>query len=61
MKKVIKAPKRGIFIEQLKYMPFDRNGMHATGRRVYAYNSLVGFMFGWNEFESPDGEKVYAN
>ena len=59
--KKLKAPKKGIIIEQCTTMPYDKNGMHATGRRIYAYNSLVGFMFGWNEFKSPDGEKVYRN
>lgn len=59
MKKV-KAPKRGIFIEQLQIMPYDKNGMHATGRRIYAYNSSVGYMTGWNEYEDGD-EKVYGN
>ena len=56
-----RVPKKGIIIEQLEVMPYDRSGMHATGRRIYAYNSLVGYMFGWDEYLTLDGEKVYAN
>ena len=59
--KMIKMPKKGIIIKQLQFMPYDKNGMKATGRRIYAYNSLVGYMFGWDEYLAPDGEKVYAN
>lgn len=50
------APK-GIIIKKLKIMPYDRDGMHATGRRIYAYNALVGHMTGWDEYT--DGESLF--
>lgn len=61
MRKKKKAPKKAIIIENCENMPYDKNGMHATGRRVYTYNALVGFTTGWNEYEDQDGELVYAN
>lgn len=53
----IKAPKKGIIIKMLDVMPYDRDGMHATGRRIYAYNALVGYMTGWDEYT--DGESLW--
>lgn len=53
----IKAPKKAIIIKTLEVMPYDRDGMHATGRRIYAYNALVGYMTGWDEYT--DGESLF--
>lgn len=55
------APKKRITIENLSEMPYDKRGMHATGRRIYAPNALVGHATGWNEYVDQDGELVYAN
>ncbi len=51
------APKKAIIIKRLDVMPYDRDGMHATGRRIYAYNALVGYMTGWDEYT--DGESLF--
>ena len=53
----MKAPKKGIIIKRIDVMPYDRDGMHATGRRIYAYNALVGYMTGWDEYT--DGESLF--
>ena len=58
--KKLKAPKKGIIIEMLNIMPYDKNGMHATGRRIYVYNKSVGYMTGWDEYIT-DGEICYGN
>lgn len=40
---------------ELEYMPFDRNGLHATG-----YEVLIDGIW-WNEYEDEDGNLEYLN
>lgn len=59
--KKFRVPKRYIRIENLACMPYDKHGMHATGRRIYAFNTLIGYMFGWDEYADSDGVLHYYN
>ena len=58
--KKLKAPKKSIIIKMLDVMPYDKNGMHATGRRVYVWNKTLGYMTGWDEYIA-DGKIYYGN
>lgn len=57
-----RAPFGAIVIEQLDVMPYDYNGLHATGRRIYAPTSFPKKMlFGWDEYIDCDGCLSYHN
>ena len=60
--KTRKAPFGAIVITKLGVMPYDYNGLHATGRRIYAPTSFPRRMlFGWDEYIDCDGCLSYHN
>lgn len=53
--KKMKAPRKAIVITIAENMPYDRHGMHASGRKVYDCTTCIW----WSEYIDAETDGLY--